>query len=537
MVIYENTPEWREAREARFHAETPDSLGDLLTKAATTLGDALAIDFFDRGEQLTFSQWDSRANQVANGLQDMGVCKGMQVAVMLSNVIEFPITWLALARIGAVLVPTNPAYTSVELGHVVDTADVQFIVLEACSISKAEAVDKLSSEKLIVVDEPPPGANYTPWRSLLEGSSTEFTAGQSVQSSDRASIQFTSGTTGMPKGVTQSHQFWLVTAFNTSHIPKDIFTSGTVLGESPFFYFDGLWFLSRTLMSGATLYQADRMSLSKAYDRLATTQAEIGYAPYLDKEPSPRERKHNCKLMLTVGASAELSRSSEQRLGTPVREGYGMTEVGLALTVPYKLDDESMRGTCGVPHPLYEAKVVDEHGQNQPDDTPGELWIRGPGVSDSYWNSPEATHATRVDDWFRTGDIFEKTPLGCFKYVGRFKDMLKRSGENISAHEVENVVMEYPPVQAVAVIPVPHEIRTEEVKAVIQLRDGCDPTSFNYDEFMEFCLASLAKFKVPRYVAFVSEFERTPSDKIIKASLGDEDPCSGCWDYEINRIV
>ncbi|MEO1934625.1 MAG: acyl-CoA synthetase, partial [Myxococcales bacterium] len=123
------------------------------------------------------------------------------------------------------------------------------------------------------------------------------------------------------------------------------------------------------------------------------------------------------------------------------------------------------------------------------------------------------------------------------KYVGRFKDMLKRSGENISAHEVESVISAYPSVKAVAVIPVPHDIRHEEVKAVIQLRDGYDAVSFNYEEFMDFCLSSLAKFKVPRYVAFADDFERTPSEKIIKSKLTGDDPHSGCWDYETNRVL
>ena len=536
-----SSPAWRQERETQFLAEAPASLGELLSRAADRYGEALAIDLFDRGQQLSFVEWDEKASQVAKGLRERGICQGMQVGLMLSNTVEFPITWLALARMGAVMVPINPSYTAAELAHVVATADVRHLILEAASLPKAESIDQLLGH-LLVVGEPPATGSYDDWQSLLDGNGTEdgattFMPEKPVEQSDLAVVQFTSGTTGFPKGCMQSHRFWLVNGFNTSAGMEEL-TTGAILGESPFFYFDALWMLMRTLMSGAPLHQAERMSLAKTYDRLVSTQVEVAYAPFLDETPRDQERNHNVKVFMTVGAPAEYIEEVEHRCGALAREGYGMTEIGVALSVPYtEINDHSVYGSCGYPQPFYEFMIVDEDGQEQPAGTPGELWVRGLGVMDGYWNNAEANEVSFSDGWFRTGDIFEQSTQGFFSYCGRIKDMIKRSGENIAAVEVESVIASYPGVLAVAVIPVPDKLRDEEVKAVIQLCEDWEVTSFDYAAFETHCLASLASFKVPRYIEFVDGFEYTPSEKIIKPRLKRDDPFSGCWDYTVNAKV
>ena len=532
MTILDASAQWRKAREEKFLAEMPSSLGELLSNAAENYGDALAISLFDRDQTLSFTEWNSQASQLANGLRQLGVRQDMRVGLMLSNTVEFPITWLALARMGAVMVPINPTYTATELRHVVDVAHVQYLVLESTSLPQAEAVDELSG-RLVLVDEPPPDGNYCGWQSLVGSHPTDFAPERPVDPSALAVIQFTSGTTGFPKGCMQSHTFWLVCGFNMN-VSKDVFSTGAILGESPFFYFDALFMLLRTLSYGAPLYQAERMTLTKTYSRLANTQVEMAYAPHLGNEVDERERQHNVKMFMTVGSSASNTEEIERRCGAPAREGYGMTEIGVALFVPYKIEDSTIFGSCGYPLPFYEAQVVGEDGTEQPFDTSGELWVRGIGVMTGYYNNAEANQDSFVEDWFRTGDLFTRSTQGFFRYVGRTKDMIKRSGENISAVEVESVAASFPGVERVAVIPVPDSLRGEEVKAVVQLREGFDEQSFDYDGFRDFCLLSLAKFKAPRYVTFVTKFDYTVSDKIIKTNLKKDDPISGCWDYRLN---
>ena len=535
MTVFDASLEWRNFREEAFLAEATDSLGDLLSNAAKRFGDALAIDLFERGQKLTFAEWDSQATQIANGLRQVGVRHGMRVGLMTGNTIEFPITWLALARMGAIMVPINPAYTTPELRHVVDVSGLEFLMLERASLAKAEVIEGLTG-RLIVVDAAATDRDYWTWQSLLASDCGEFVLERPVEPSDVAVIQFTSGTTGFPKGCTQTHLFWLVCGFNL-YVSKKVFSTGAILGESPFFYFDALWMLLRTLTYGAPLHQAGRMSLTKTYDRLVDTQVEMAYAPRLQDEPDERERKHNVKLFMTVGSSAGNTKDVERRCGAPTREGYGMTEIGIALFVPYKVDDKSVFGSCGYPQPFYEAKVVGDGGTEQFFDTPGELWVRGIGVMKGYWNNAQANETSFVDGWFRTGDIFEKAPAGYFRYVGRIKDMIKRSGENIAAVEVESIIALYPGIANVAVIPAPDEMKGEEVKAVIQLTVGYDEQSFDFASFREFCLLSLAKFKVPRYVAFVDQFDYTPSEKIIKSNLKAAETSSECWDYQIGKIT
>lgn len=531
MVVKERSKAWRDGREAQFVNEYPNSLGELLAKSAAEYGDSVAMDFFEAGQQLSFRDWDLKASQLAEGLRRLGVRREMRVGVMLSNRIEIPIIWMALARMGAVMVPVNPSYTSAELRHVVNTAGVKFLVLEKELVPQAATLQELPAENLIVVGVPPFETGHRDWQSLFDDSVTVFKPEFAVQRKDLATIQFTSGTTGFPKGCMQSHTYWLANAFNNS-TPTELCNSAKILSESPLFYFDGLLMILRPLNNGPTVFQAERMSVSKQYERLTMTKVEIAYAPFLAEEPDPREREHDVKIFITAGSPAAYSKAVESRCGGVAREAYGMTEIGVVLGVPAMNEDESAYGTCGVPYPMFELKIVDDQGVEQPDDTPGELWVKGMSIMDGYWDNPEANEKSFEGDWFRTGDIFEKTSSGFYRYAGRIKDMIKRSGENISAVEVESVISQFLGIEAVAVIPVPSSFRGEEVKAVIQLKDGVSKDELDLMKLKDFCGQHLAKFKIPRFISYVDAFEYTPSLKIIKAGLVKDHVKDDCWDYQ-----
>ena len=540
MTIYEGSARWRQERERELLDEAPQSLGELLYRAAQEYGDAIAINLFERGQELSYAAWNDKASKLANGFQNIGIRLGMHVGVVLRNIVEFPVTWMALARMGAVLVPINPNYTPTELHYVIENARIQHLVLSPESIEKVEQLQQEAPEfaldNFIVVANEVPATGYHSWQALLDGGANDFVPERPVTRSDLAVIQYTSGTTGFPKGCMQPHAFWLLCGFNQC-VPNEVFTTGSILGESPFFYLDALLMTSRSLSQGATLFQAERMSIRKQHERLSGTQVEMAFAPVLADEPSPEERQHNIKLFICVKGPRNVVKQIEERYGAPVRELYGMTEIGIALGVPYAIDDDAIIGTCGIPYPHYEAKVVGSDGTDLPADTPGELWVKGLGVMDGYWNNAEANAKSFVDGWFRTGDIFEKTSKGFFRYVGRIKDMIKRSGENIAAVEVESVISQFPGIDEVAVIPVPHKLRGEEVKAIVTLRDGVRREEFDYDALQRHCETHLATFKIPRYVEITDSFDHTPSEKIIKTDLTKSNTLAGNWDYTIGGHI
>ena len=532
---------WRQKRAQEFEHQMPASVGALLAEAAQRFGENLAINFFERGQQLSFRELDNRVSELASGFREIGVLPKMHVGVMLSNTIDFPVAWLAFARMGAVMVPINPAYTATELDFLINDADVQFLVLEQDVLSVVRQMKKrpecLTDDRLVFVGPSPTGLGHL-MDELIANGSADFVPDAVVEQSSLMEIQYTSGTTGFPKGCMQSHRFWMLCGFNHEFNP-DVYDTGAIISDAPFFYLDSQWMVMRTLCQGTPFYQSEKMSRKKYNQRLVATNVELAFTPtLLPDEPHPMEREHNVRVFRTTGMSRTRILEVERRYGARVREGFGMTEIGLALRVPFHNDDDSVLGTCGFPLPLYDVKVMDAEGIEAPVNTPGELWVRSPGMMDGYWNNPRANAESIVDGWFRTGDIFVRQESGCFKFVGRIKEMIKRSGENISAAEVESVIRQYPGVENVAVVPVPDKLRSEEVKAVIKPRDDVDPALLDPVALRAHCEVHLAKFKCPRFIEWTHEFSYTPSGKIIKrALLEKEDLSIGCWDQTLGQWV
>jgi crotonobetaine/carnitine-CoA ligase len=196
-----------------------------------------------------------------------------------------------------------------------------------------------------------------------------------------------------------------------------------------------------------------------------------------------------------------------------------MTESGVDLAVP--LDDAASVGTGAMGAPVHtkEARVVDEYGAEVPDGNSGELVVRGEPMMLGYWNQPEKTAEILRDGWLHTGDLVYKDDRGYFHWIGRLKDMVRRGGENISSAEVEGVILEHPAIKSAAVVPVPDPLRGEEVKVFVILQDGYTQESIPPHEIVDFAARKLAKFKLPRYVAYVDQFPLTPSERIAKHEL------------------
>ncbi|MDX6197259.1 MAG: hypothetical protein QOJ79_410 [Actinomycetota bacterium] len=467
----------------RFYGPNMTGIGDLLRQRATTDPDRDLVRFGTAS--VTVAVADARSTTLAHGLVGKGVRPGDRVVLALPNGLDFPLLWLAAAKAGAVVVPVSPTSGSHDLGHVL--AD--------------------SGAVLVVSDVPRPGCGVPVLRpaELLTAPAVPLPV---VDRADVMSLQYTSGTTGLPKACVLTHDYWLALGETVAALSR-LTADDVLLTAQSCSYIDPQWNLLVALQTGAPLVVLPRFSPSTFWDSVVETGATfcylVGAMPlFLLQQPERPavERGHRLRLVVCSGIDPALHATFEQRWAVPWREAFGMTETGVDLAVPVEDTDSVGCGWLGVPAPGKEVRV-DE----------GELLIRGRPMFRGYWNRPSPFD---VDGWFRTGDLVQQDDVGRLRLVGRKKDMVRRAGENIAAAEVEAVLVQHPSVAAAAVVPEPDRLRGEEVKAYVQPRpeQQIDPA-----ELVAFVAGRLARFKVPRYVEVVDALPLTPSSRVAKHLL------------------
>lgn len=530
-------------RRRRIEAEPlPDNIGALIDAAADEAGDRLLWNFFESGETITYADMRRKVNGLAAGLMSVGIRKGTHVGVMLPNIAAFPLTWLALGRIGAVMLPINPGYTPREIAHVMQVAEAEWVVTHATTRATldqahAEGLVSVPPQRMIVVGgDVPEGARD--WQALAEPAET-FAAPEPVGHDDLLNIQFTSGTSGFPKGCMLSQRYWIsagkVNAFRDGRVYRRI------LASTPFFYMDPQWLLLMTMYQRGTLFVAARQSTSRFSLWLKQFDIEFCLLPWIlhGIAAQPHDADNKVVRANIYGCPRDLHQALEARFDLNAREAFGMTEIGPAMFAPVECSDKVGSGSCGVPCPFRQCRIVDESGNPVRQGEVGELQISGPGIMLGYYNNPEATAEVLRDGWFSTGDLFRQDEDGFYYIVGRKKDMIRRSAENIAAREVETVLAAAPGVAEVAVVGVPDALRGEEVKAYLKPKEGRDPDQALLDGVIATAQAGLAAFKVPRFYAFVEDFPRTASLKISKPQIKarDVDPRAGSYDRTVGAWI
>ena len=507
-----------------------------LARTVAAHGGRDALVSVEQGLRYTYTEFATEVDHLARGLMAIGVDKGDRVGIWSTNYAEWVLVQYATARIGAILVTINPAYRSSELEFVLEQSGISVLVAVESFLTSdyrsiiEEVWDRVPAERVIYL-------HTSDWDELLEAADAvpfeqldQRSAG--LHPDDPINIQYTSGTTGFPKGATLSH--------------RNILNNGLFIGEAcqytevdrvcipvPFYHCFGMVLgnLACTTHGSAMVIPAagfDAAATLRAVAQERCTSlygvptmfiAELG-DPDLDSYDLSSLRTG---IMAGSPCPIEVMRQVVDQMNmSEVTIAYGMTETS-PVSTQTSADDplEKRVTTVGRVHPHVEIRIVDpETGETVPRGTSGEFLTRGYSVMLGYWNDPERTaEAIDADGWMHTGDLAVMDGEGYVNIVGRIKDMIIRGGENVYPREIEEFLYTHPDIVEVQVIGVPDARYGEQVMAWVQLRDGAGTTE---EDVKAFCRGSIAHYKVPHYIKFTDTFPMTITGKIQKFKMREQ---------------
>jgi acyl-CoA synthetase (AMP-forming)/AMP-acid ligase II len=487
------------------------SVPELLGGAAAAWGEDEFLRFPSRS--VSFVEAHRIAGRVAAFLRARGLDTGDRVAIMLPNVPAWPLTWLGVLSAGLVAVPVNAAYRAADLAHVLADSGARVLVAAPELEQTARAGIALAGADVEVVDPATMtgGADPSPGDVVREPGLL-------------ANLQYTSGTTGMPKACELGHDYWLTLGALAAELAQ-ITRDDVTLTSQPFSYIDPMWNCLMALTAGIPLVVLPRFSASgfmrSVRQHGVTTLYVLGTMPalLLKQPPTPHDRDNRLRLVWCSGIPAERHRELEERWGAPWREAYGLTESGVDLYVPVPHTASVGSGILGFPVPGKRIRVVDADGRDAEDGSAGQLLVQGTPMMRGYWNRPAETAEALADGWMHTGDLVTRDANATIRLVGRTKDMIRRGGENVAAAEVETALLADPSVRVAAVVAEADELFGEEVKAVIVLQEGIAADEATARAITGRLSQRLAGFKVPRFVEFATSLPMTPSERVAKAEL------------------
>jgi carnitine-CoA ligase len=476
------------------------------------------------GGERTYAEQRDAVARLAGTLAAAGVERGDRVAAMSGNRIELLDLFLACGWLGAILVPLNVASRGAQLDHMLTNAQPKLLVVERERLEQLDYLDALPDSLAArwVLDDDFPGYGAA-------------VAPADVRPGDTLTILYTSGTTGLSKGVICPHAqlYWygLVTARSLRLRDGDV--CYTVL---PQFHVNALNTFVQAALVGGTYAFDERFSASRFFSRARDAGATSTYllgamvGILLKHEVSADDHAHSIRVALAPGGTAEQALEFERRFGIEVVEGYGSTETSMPFC--NRIDGSYWPAKMGKVLPGFEARVVDEDDVEVPPGTPGELVLRADApfaFAQGYWRMPDRTVEAWRNLWFHSGDRVVRDEDGVYTFLDRLKDAIRRRGENISSLEVEQVLLAHPDVAQASVIPVPSELAEDEVMAVVVLRAGAEPDP---EAIVHWCEPRLAYFAIPRYLDFVDELPLTENGKVRKFLLRERGVTPTTWDRE-----
>jgi len=510
-----------------------DTIGANLDRTAAAHGDREALVDRGTGRRWTYAGFNRDVDAVAHGLLGLGVGKGDRVGIWAPNCAEWVLTQYATAKVGAILVNINPAYRVHELQYVLNQAGIRTLVAaESFKTSDyAAMIEEVRPNCAALTDVVLIG--HESWNALLatEGDpATLAEIGATLSADDPINIQYTSGTTGFPKGATLSHHNILNNGFFVGELCSYT-EQDRICIPVPFYHCFGMVMgnLAATSHGACVVIPAPGFDPKATLAATAEEKCTSLYGvptmfiavlaePGLDGLDLSALRTG---IMAGSPCPVEVMKQVIDRLGmTGVTICYGMTETS-PVSTQTRADDSVERrvSTVGRVHPHLEVKVVDpDSGRTLPRGEPGELCTRGYSVMLGYWEQPDKTaEAVDAARWMHTGDLAVMDGEGYLNITGRIKDMVIRGGENVYPREVEEFLHTHPAVLDAQVIGVPDPRYGEELMAWVRLRDGAGPLTA--EAVREFCTGKLAHYKIPRYVHVVDEFPMTVTGKVRKVEM------------------
>jgi fatty-acyl-CoA synthase len=515
-----------------------ETIGANFESTVASYGDNEALVEFASGRRWTYAELDRDVNSLARGLIGAGISKGDRVGVWSPNCAEWTIAQFASAKVGAVLVNVNPSYRTQEFSYAVNQSGMKLLIsAEAHRSSKyREMVEETAPQNTTLERVVYIGTDD--WDTLLaegEGLPSDAVSERlsTLEPSDAINIQYTSGTTGYPKGATLSHRNILNNGFFTTELIN--FTAADRLCiPVPFYHCFGMVMANL----GCTTHGATMVIPAPGFDPAITLRATAEErctglygvpTMFIAMQNDPSFAEHDLSHLRTGVMAGSICpvevmmRCVNDMHMAEVSIAYGMTETSPVSCQTRAEDDLDRRtATIGRVHPHVEIKIVDPGtGETVERGEPGEFCTRGYSVMLGYWDDAEKTEeAIDSDGWMHTGDLAEMREDGYCNVVGRIKDMVIRGGENIYPREIEEFLFAHPDIEDVQVIGVPDERYGEELAAWIKLRSGADP--LDEAKVREFASGRLARYKIPRYVLLVDEFPMTVTGKIRKVQMREE---------------
>lgn len=489
-------------------------------------------------EAITYDQLDARINRVGNALQALGVRKDDKVCVMLPNVPEFLYTWWGNAKLGGVTVPLNTALKGEGLAYIINHSDAETIVLSQRYVPALEEIrSQLPHLKRLIVlghdgqqtaDLPAGATDFTELLTAPASSSL-----QEVCSDDLDSIMYTSGTTGLPKGVMHRHSRCygaFVLSIMTGYSDQDV-----VYNTLPLFHIGGQNMVWMALIADTRVVLAERFSASRFWDDVRTYGATYtlflgAMIPILHKQPyRPDDHANPLRIALSAAAPRTIWGAFERRFHVKIIELYSQTEGGFMINTDAQAAGKV--GSMGKPGATFDMKVVDHDDNALPPGEIGELIYRPVHAAPltEYYKNPQATAEKTRGGWIRSGDLAYEDEDGYFFFVDRKSDFIRRRGENISSFEVEKTINGHPEVLESAVYAMPSELGEDDVMVALVLQPGARLAP---PEFVQYCEARMAYFMVPRYVRIVTAFPKTGTERTMKYQLKAEGVTSDTWDRE-----
>jgi len=526
-------------------------MGEVLDETASKYPNNDALVYVDRNLRYTYKEFKEKCDQLAKGLLKLGIKKGEHVAVWAYNVPEWVLLQFALAKIGAVLVTVNTYYKAHELEYVLRQSDstTLFLVKGFKDVDYVETIYKvvpelkesspgeLKSKKLpllkrviFIGKEKHPGMlNFSEVMDLgKEVSDEELKEREKeLDCHDVVNMQYTSGTTGFPKGVMLTHYNIINNAYWVGNYMR-LTEKDKLCIPVPFFHCFGCVLSTLNCVThGATMVPIEIFDAEKVLQAIhkekctAVNGVPTMFVRELNHPDFDKYDLSSLRTGIMAGAPCPvelMKRVIEDMHAREITICYGLTEASPVITQTRRDDPIEKRvETVGKPLPYVEVKIVDpETGKELPPNTPGELIAKGYNIMKGYYKMPEATAKAIRDGWLYTKDLAKMDEEGYIYILGRVDDMIIRGGENVYPREIEEFLYRHPKIKEVQVVGVPHKEYGEEVAAFIQLKEGEQATE---EEIREYCKRNIARYKVPKYIFFTDEWPLTASGKIQKFKL------------------